>query len=88
MKPIKEKCKPSSSYGILRGLLNWNNNDIKFAYSQIYVNKIFNATMSIKRFPFLFANPHFDDISSRNTHFQHDRAAAVRDIFESFVRIL
>ena len=34
----------------IRGLLNWNNNDITFAYSQIYGNKIFSATMSIKRF--------------------------------------
>ena len=32
------------------GLLNWNNNDITVAYSQIYGKKIFNATMSIKRF--------------------------------------
>ena len=42
--------------------------------------------MSIKRFQFLCVNLHFDDISSRNTHFQHDHAAAIRDIFESFVR--
>ena len=68
------------------GLLNWNNNDITFAYSQIYGNKIFNATMSIKRFQFLCENLHFDDISSRNTRFHHDRTAAIRDLFESFVR--
>ena len=67
------------------GLLNWNNNDIKFAYSQIYRNKIFNATMSIKHFRFLCANLHFDDVSSRNARFQYDRAAAIRDLFESFV---
>ena len=52
------------------GLLNWNNNDITFAYSQIYGNKISNVTMSIKRFWFLCANHHFDDISSENTRFQ------------------
>ena len=70
----------------IRGLLNQNNNDIKFAYSQIYGNKIFSATMSIKRFRFLCVNLRFDDISSRNTRFQHDRAAAIRDLFKSFVR--
>ena len=69
----------------IRRLLNWNNNGIAFAYSQIYGNKIFNATMSIKRFRFLCANLHFDGISSRNTCIQHD-FAAIRDIFESFVR--
>ena len=68
----------------IRGLLNWNNNGITFAYSQIYGNKIFNATMSIKRFQFLCANLLFDDISSRNTRFQHDCAAAIRDLLESF----
>ena len=41
--------------------------------------------MCIKRFRFLCANLRFDGISSRNTCFQHDRAAAIRDIFESFV---
>ena len=46
----------------------------------------FNATISIKRFRFLSANLCFDDISSRNTGFQHDLAAAVRDLFEFFVR--
>ena len=69
----------------IRGLLNWNNNDITFAYSQIYGNKIFNTTMSVKYFRLLCANLPFDDISSRNTRFQHDRAAAIRDLFESFV---
>ena len=34
----------------IHGLLNWNNSDITFAYSQIYGNKILNATISIKRF--------------------------------------
>ena len=42
--------------------------------------------MSIKRFQFLCANLHFDNISFRNTHFQHDCAAAIRDLFESFVQ--
>ena len=42
--------------------------------------------MSLKRFQFLCANLRFDDISSRNTLFQHDRTAAIRDLFESFVR--
>ena len=42
--------------------------------------------MSIKRFQFLCENLHFDDISSRNTRFHHDRTAAIRDLFESFVR--
>ena len=65
----------------IRGLLNWNNNGITFAYSQINGNKIFIATMSIKRFRFLCANLRFDDISSRNTRFQHDRAAVIRDLF-------
>ena len=70
----------------IRGLLNWNNNDITFTYSQIYGNKIFSATMSIKRFCFLCVNLRFDDISSRNTRFQHNCATAIRDLFESFVR--
>ena len=69
----------------IRGLLNWNNNDITFAYSQIYGNKIFSATISIKNFRFICANLSFDDISSRNTCFQHDFAAAIRDLFESLV---
>ena len=69
----------------IRGLLNWNNNDITFAYSQIYGNKIFYATMSIKHFRFLCGNLCFDDISSKNTRFQHDRAAAIRDLLKSFV---
>ena len=47
----------------IRGLLNWNNNDITFAYSQIYGNKIFSAPMSIKHFLFIFANLRFDGIS-------------------------
>ena len=66
-------------------MLNWNNNDVTLAYSQIYGNKNFNAALSIKRFRFLRANLRFDDISSRNTRFQHDCAAAIRDLFESFV---
>ena len=49
-------------------------------------HKIFSATISIKRFRFLCTNLRFDDISSRNTRFQHDLAAAIRDLFESFVR--
>ena len=53
---------------------------------KFFGNKIFNATMSLKRFRFLCANLRFDDISSRNTLFQHDRTAAIRDLFESFVR--
>ena len=42
--------------------------------------------MTLKRFRFLCANLRFDDISSTNTLFQHDRTAAIRDLFESFVR--
>ena len=41
--------------------------------------------MSIKQFRFLCANIRFDDITSRTECFQHDRAAAVRLFFESFV---
>ena len=69
----------------IRGLLNWNNNGITFAYSQIYENKIFSGTISIKRFRFLCANLRSDDVSSRNTRLQHDRTATIRDLFESFV---
>ena len=47
---------------------------------------IFNATVSIKRFRFLCANLRLDDILSRNTRFQHDRDATIRDLSESFVR--
>ena len=69
----------------IRGLLNWTFHDIATAYSREYGHKIFNATMSMKRFRFLCANIRFDDITSRTEHFQHDRAAAVRLFFESFV---
>ena len=70
----------------IHGLLNWNNNDITFAYSQIYGYKIFIATMSIKLFQFLCANLRFDDISSRNIRFLHGRATAIRDLFKYFDR--
>ena len=82
----EREMKAFSGLQYICGLLNWNNNDITFAYSQIYGNKIFNTTMSVKCFRFLCANLPFDDISSRNTRFQHDRAAAIRDLFEYFAR--
>ena len=41
--------------------------------------------MPIKRFRFLCAKIRFGDITSRTECFQHDRAAAVRLFFESFV---
>ena len=67
------------------GLLNWTFHDITTAYSSVYGHKIFNATMSIKRFRFLCSNIRFDDITTRADRFKHDRAAAVRMVFESFV---
>ena len=42
--------------------------------------------MSIKFFRLLCANLRFDDISSRNTCFQHGHVAAIRDLFKYFVR--
>lgn len=69
----------------IRGLLNWTFHDITTVYSREYGNKIFNATMSIKRFRFLCANIRFDDINTREEHFQHDRAAAIRLLFETFM---
>ena len=69
----------------IRGPLNWTFHDITTAYSRQYGHKIFNATMSIKRFRFLCANIRFDDITSKTERFKHDRAAVVTLFFESFV---
>lgn len=43
---------------------------------------VFHATMSIKRF--LCSNLRFDDFNTRQELFQHDQAAAVRALFETF----
>ena len=59
------------------GLPNWTFHDIATWFSPKCGHKIFNATMPIKPFCFLCSKIPFDDISTREDRFQHDRAAAV-----------
>ena len=69
----------------IHGLLNWTFHDISTVYSGKHDNSVFNSTMSVKHFHFHCANLRFVDINTREERFQHDWAAAVRALFETFV---
>ena len=53
----------------LRGTLNWTFHQVRTAFSSIYGNKLFLATMYVSRFVFLFSGLRFDDIRSLTERF-------------------
>ena len=68
----------------MRGLLGQAHQGTNAMFHKIFGNPVFSATMSRNRFKFLIAHISFDDRTSRHTHWQHDRFAAFRQIFEEF----
>ena len=67
-----------------RGLLNLSNIAVRFLFKHSTGHPIFGATMSCKRFKFLYSNIRFDDVATRPEQFSHDRFAAIRTLFEQF----
>ena len=53
----------------LRETLNWTFHQVRTAFSSIYSNKLFFATMYVSRFVFLFSCLRFDDIRSLTERF-------------------
>ena len=68
----------------LRGLALMCNHDVKYLYSALMDPQPFGATMSKNRFQFLYACISFDDLSTRQARWKHDRFAAIRELFEIF----
>lgn len=67
-----------------RGLLGLNTHDQKILFREKIGHPIFGAVMSCHRFAFLHAHITFDDLTTRPQRWEHDRFAAVRDLFETF----
>ena len=72
-------------YGLFyaRGALNLNLSYFRQIWNPPYGHPIFNATMSYHRFSFLKTHITFDDFTTREVRWQHDRFAAMRDILET-----
>ena len=68
----------------LRGLAGMCNHDVKYLYSALMGPQPFGATMSKNQFQFLYACISFDDLSTRQARWKHDRFAAIRELFEIF----
>ena len=68
----------------MRGLLNMNHMGRKYLFRDDIGPAIFGATMSSKRFDFLFSNISFDAAETRISRWDHDRFAAIRELFELF----
>lgn len=72
---------------ITAGALKANREPIRFLWSKnpLYCRPIFTATMSRDRFGEILSYMRFDDLSTRTARRQHDKLAAIREIFEMFV---
>ena len=68
----------------IRGLVGQAHQSTNAMFNEIFGNPVFSATMSRNRFKFLIAHISFDDHTMRPTHWQHDRFADFREIFEEF----
>ena len=68
----------------LRGLAGLNNHDIAHLYHPTMGPPHFSATMSKNRLQFLYACVCFDDFTTREKRWKHDRFAAIRNLFETF----
>ena len=68
----------------LRGLAGMCNHDVKYLYSALMGPQPFGTTMSKNRFQFLYACISFDDLSTCQARWKHDRFAAIRELFEIF----
>ena len=75
-----------------RGLYGLNNHSIDILFSNKYGLPVFGACMSRLRFKFILAHICFDDFKTRETRWQRDRFAALRELFEecnkNFAKIL
>lgn len=73
---------------ITAGALKANRESIKFLWSKnvLYSRAIFPATMSRNRFSKILAYMRFDDLTTRDVRRENDKLAAMREIFEMFVR--
>lgn len=69
---------------LYRGLYQLNTLSVDKLFSNKYGPAIFGAIMSRNRFSFIRANLGFDDETTRDERWKHDRFAAIRDIFEAF----
>ena len=68
----------------LRDLAGMCNHDVKYLYSALMVLQPFGATLSKNRFQFLYAYISFDDISTRQARWEHDRFAAILFLMNTF----
>ena len=57
---------------------------ISHVFHEKYVHPLFSTVMSTNRFVFLCSNLSFDDASTRTEKWQHDKFAAMMDVFEKF----
>lgn len=68
----------------LRGLYN-KNLPIRFLWSRAYGIEVFRTTMSRQKFEYISKIIRFDNKNSRSARLNHDKFAAVREIFEMFM---
>lgn len=61
-----------------------NHHNYKLLFKDAVGHPVFGACMSCNRFCFLHSNISFDDMTTRQDRFLHDRFAAARELFEQF----
>ena len=73
-----------ATFGLMyfRAVYNINNRDLNIAFSDKHGSPPFSSTMSRLRFEFISSHMCFDDPDTRKDRWQHDRFAAMREIFE------
>ena len=69
---------------LYRGLYKLNTLSVDKLFSTDFVPLIFSATMSRNHLVFIRAHLSFDDETTRENKLQHDRFAAMRNVFEFF----
>ena len=70
----------------MRGLLGQAHQSTNAIFYEIFGNTAFGTTMSRNRFKVLIAHISCDDHTMRPNSWQHDRFAALREIFEEFYK--
>lgn len=73
---------------IFAGVFKSNDESLESLWSEAYGRPIFRATMSLKRFKQISAILRFDKRSDREARRQSDKLAAVRDMWDEWVKLL
>jgi len=69
---------------LYRGLYKLNTLSVNKLFSNNYGPPLFSAVMSRNRFTYIRAHLCFDNETTRHERWQHDRLAAMREVFEKF----